>query len=286
MRFGIAFANILDFGTAEGARALGAAAEAAGFDSVWAVEHVVVPAGYESTYPYARDGKMPGGEESPMPDPLIWLAYMAAVTTTLKLATGIAILPQRNPIYTAKEVATLDQLSGGRMVLGVGAGWLAEEFAVLGVPFERRGERLEEYVHALRVLWREPSPTFHGEFVDFTDAICLPQPVAKSVPIVIGGHTARAARRAGELGDGFFPGRGRPQRIAELVGIMREAAERAGRDPDAIEVSASGARDEAGVEELRAAGVTRCIVPPLALDAAGIGEALQRYHDDVIVKVS
>ncbi len=286
MRYGIVFANVMQFGTAEGARAIGSAAEDTGFDSVWTVEHVVVPKGYQSEYPYSPTGKMPGPEDSPIVDSFIWLAYLAATTTTLKLATGVAILPQRNVIYTAKEIATLDQLSGGRVLLGVGAGWLEEEFKMLGVPFERRGDRLDEYIRALRVLWAEDEPTFHGEFVDFDGAICRPQPVDQQVPIVIGGHTDRAARRAGELGDGFFPGATEPDQLAHLLDVMRRSADKAGRDADAIEVSAGGAFDPAGIEKLRDMGVSRLMVPPLAFDADGIRGALEGFHENVISKVA
>jgi alkanesulfonate monooxygenase SsuD/methylene tetrahydromethanopterin reductase-like flavin-dependent oxidoreductase (luciferase family) len=129
MKFGLMFVNT-GFGSyGSGAVDLATAAEAAGFESLWTVEHVVVPSGYESAYPYDPSGKMAGGaEDFDLPDPLLWLAYVAAVTTTIRLATGILILPQRNPVITAKEVATLDHLSGGRVVLGVGVGWLEEEF--------------------------------------------------------------------------------------------------------------------------------------------------------------
>src|SRR5882762_5839174 len=126
MRFGVIFANTGPAVEPAGAVALARAAEDAGFDSLWTVEHVVVPAGYESAYPYAISGRMPGSEQSPIPDPLIWLAYVAAATTTIKLATGILILPQRSPVVLAKETATLDLLSGGRVILGIGIGWLAE----------------------------------------------------------------------------------------------------------------------------------------------------------------
>ena len=286
MRFGIFFANTLGFATPEGARALALAAEEAGLDSLWTVEHVVVPSGYESSYPYSKDGKMPGGEDFAIPDPLVWLAYVAGVSSTIRLATGVAILPQRNVVYTAKEVATLDQMSGGRVSLGVGAGWLREEFDALGVPFERRGARLDEYIRALRTLWSEDKPTFRGEFVDFTDAICRPQPVGKHVPIVVGGHTERAARRAGELGDGFFPGRSKPEDLAGLLAVMRRSAEEAGRDADAIEVTVTGRTDPASVEALRELGVSRIVVPPPAFDAGGIGPALEAFATDVIAKVS
>ena len=129
-------------------------------------------------------------------------------------------------------------LSNGRVTLGVGVGWLREEFDAIGVPFERRGQRLDENIEAMRALWTEDKPTYHGEFVSFTEAICRPRPAQDSVPIVIGGHTEAAARRAGRLGDGFFPGKGDTE---HLVAVMRDAATAAGRDPDAIELTSGGA---------------------------------------------
>ena len=154
MKFGIMFANTGHGASPAGAKAVAQAAEAGGFASIWTVEHVVVPSGYKSAYPYDPSGKMAGGaEEFDLPDPLIWLTWVAAHTSTVKLATGILIVPQRNPVVLAKELATLDHLSGGRMVLGVGSGWLAEEFAALGVPFDDRGKRLDEYVAVMRALW-------------------------------------------------------------------------------------------------------------------------------------
>ncbi|MEI8127478.1 MAG: LLM class flavin-dependent oxidoreductase, partial [Actinomycetota bacterium] len=148
MKFGVIFANSGPFSRAEAAVSMVTAAERAGFESVWTVEHVVVPAGYESEYPYDPSGKMPGRDSAPIPDPLIWLAYLAAVTTTIKLATGILIVPQRNPLVLAKEIATLDNLSGGRFHLGLGVGWLEEEFDALNVPFSERGRRTDDYVAA------------------------------------------------------------------------------------------------------------------------------------------
>jgi probable F420-dependent oxidoreductase len=284
MKFGIMFANVL-FGTGDGAKAVATAADDAGFESIWTVEHVVVPADYQSPYPYSASGKMGGPDDMSIPDSFTWLSYIAAVTTNIRLATGVAILPQRNVIYTAKELATLDQLSGGRVILGAGAGWMKEEFDVLGVPFERRGERMDEYIKALRVLWGDEKPTFHGEFVDFTDTYCRPQPVNKSIPIHIGGHTPRAARRAGELGDGFFPG-AQGEVLADAIGRMRKSAEAAGRNPDDIEVTAGGAMDVAGVEKLRELGVSRVVIPPLAMDADGIRAALEGFAENVIAKVN
>jgi probable F420-dependent oxidoreductase len=284
MKFGIMFANVL-FGDGDGAKAVATAADDLGYESIWTVEHVAVPKDYKSPYPYSPSGKMGGPDDMSIPDPFTWLAYIAAVTTNIKLATGVAILPQRNVVYTAKEMATLDQLSGGRVILGAGAGWMREEFDVLGVPFDDRGKRTDEYIRALRVIWGDESPTFHGDYVDFTDTYVRPQPVNKSIPIHIGGHTDRAARRAGELGDGFFPGASDHDTLAHAIGHMRLHAEKNGREPDAIEVTAGGAMDPAGVEKLAALGVSRVVIPPLAMDKDGIRAALDGFKTNVMDKV-
>ena len=286
MKFGVMFANTGTFTEGEGALALARAAEESGFESLWAVEHVVVPSGYASQYPYSPSGKMPGPESSPIPDPFIWLAYVAGASSRINLATGIAILPQRNPLITAKEVATLDRLSGGRMLLGVGVGWLKEEFDAIGVPFERRGARLDETIRAIRTLWTEEKATFHGELFDFEDCILEPKPVRGTVPIVVGGHTARAARRAGELGDGFFPGLTKLDELEGLLTAMRKAAADAGRDGDAIEITAGGAFDVEGAKRYADLGVSRLIIPPLSYDLEGIRTQLGRFGDEVIAKLA
>src|SRR5438105_6488196 len=208
MKIGLVFSNVILFGTPDGARALAEAADETGVESLWTVEHVVVPEGYESPYPYSASGKMPGGETAPIPDPLVWISFVAGLTKRVRLATGILILPQRNPVVLAKECATIDVLSGGRLTLGVGIGWLAEEFDAIGVPFAERVGRTEEYIRAMRALW-SADETHSGEFVSFKNARSNPKPVQEGgIPIVVGGHTKAAARRAGRLGDGFFPGRG------------------------------------------------------------------------------
>ena len=283
MKFGIMFANVL-FGDGDGAKAVATAADDLGYESIWTVEHVAVPKDYQSPYPYSPSGKMGGPDDMSIPDPFTWLSYIAAVTTNIKLATGVAILPQRNVVYTAKELATLDQLSGGRVLFGAGAGWMREEFDVLGVPFDDRGKRMDEYIAALRVLWGDETPTFHGDYVDFTDTYVRPQPVNKAIPIHIGGHSDRAARRAGELGDGFFPG-SQGEQLTHAIEHMRACAEKAGRDPDSIEITAGGAMDPAGVEQLAALGVSRIVIPPLAMDKDGIRAALEGFATNVMAKV-
>lgn len=276
MRFGLRYCNTGRYVDPKEAVALAQAAEAAGFESLWTVEHTIVPAGYASAYPYDPSGKMAGGQNDiPLPDPLIWMAYIAAATSRIRLATGILILPQHNPVLAAKQIATLDHMSGGRILLGVGVGWLQEEFAALGVPFAERGARTDEYIKAMRVLWSADSPTFKGRFVDFADAYCRPQPVNKSVPIIVGGHSEAAARRAGRLGDGFFPARGAP---GELIAIARDAAEAAGRDPALLELTVSMPDDIAQLADLRAMGVTRVLVP----SGGGVGmQARIRGPEDV-----
>jgi probable F420-dependent oxidoreductase len=281
MEFGIMFANTGHGSSPEGAVRLAQTAEEAGFAALWTVEHVVVPSGYQSAYPYDPSGKMAGGaEEFDLPDPLIWLTWVAAHTTRIRLATGILILPQRNPVITAKELATLDHLSGGRVTLGVGAGWLAEEFAALGVPFADRGRRLDEYVAVMRALWTEDKTDFSGEFFNFTQCISRPQPPQGSIPVVVGGHTPVAAKRAGRSGDGFFPGNASIEEITDLLAIMRVAAEDAGRDPDQIAIiaGAGGAPGDAlnaRIEKLAQIGVEQVIIPAYPPDRlAKVGEDL------------
>lgn len=209
MKFGLMFANAGPFAVPETFETLVRTADEVGFESIWTVEHVVVPVGYESEYPYSDTGKMPGPENSPIPDPILPLAYAAAITRQIRLATGILILPQRHPAYVAKQFATLDVLSRGRAIAGIGIGWLQEEFAALGIPFRERAARTEEAVRAVRSLWADTPQAFSGEFYRWPALESNPKPVQKpGVPIVVGGHVEGAARRAARIGDGFFPARG------------------------------------------------------------------------------
>lgn len=296
MEFGISGANVGPFASADGARILATAAEDVGFDSVWTFEHVVVPRGYVSRYPYSTSGRAPLLEQADLPDPLVWLTWVAAHTTTLALGTGILILPQRSPLVLAKELATLHSLSDGRVRLGIGAGWLREEFAALGVPFARRGARTDEFVAAMRALWAAPDgASFHGEFVDFDDCISLPRPPGGTVPITVGGHSEAAARRAGRLGDGYFPaidadtvaagGVGAAlDRLEALVTLARRTADAHGRDPDALEVTVSWTRppDTAMADRLRGMGVDRLVVFAPTADLAALPDALGELHASLV----
>ncbi|MGD9704237.1 MAG: TIGR03619 family F420-dependent LLM class oxidoreductase, partial [Acidimicrobiia bacterium] len=195
--------------------------------------------------------------------------------------TGILILPQRNPIVTAKEIATLDVLSGGRVQIGVGVGWLEEEFEAIGVPFAERGRRTDEHIAVMRALWSGRA-SFDGEFTRFGEAIAHPVPAqGQGVPIVIGGHTPIAARRAGRLGDGFFPGKGSVEELGALLAVMRSAAADAGRDPDQI-VLTTAARDLDGMKRLTDIGFTRFITPPPAYDVAQLPAAFARLQEELV----
>jgi len=259
MKFGLRYCNTGRYVDPAEAVELILAAEEAGFESAWTVEHTVIPANYQSAYPYSEDGKMAGGQDDvPLPDPLIWMAYVAAVTSKIKLATGILILPQHNPVITAKQIATLDMMSGGRVLLGIGVGWMREEFEALGAPFEDRGARTDDYVAAMRALWSQEKATHQGEYANFANIYCRPQPIDGTVPIIVGGHSRPAARRAGRVGDGYFPARGAP---ADLIGLARQTAEEHGRDPDSLDITTSFPDDMDQISALADAGVDRLLVP-------------------------
>jgi probable F420-dependent oxidoreductase len=287
VKFGVAFANTLGWTEGKNAVAAAQAAEATGFDSFWTVEHVIYPDQYESAYPYSADGKMPAKPSTAIPDPLIWLSYIASATTTLRLATGILILPQRNPVVLAKEVATLDALSGGRVTLGIGVGWLKEEFDALGIDWSRRGDRTDDYIRAMRALWASDGASYHGEFAAFDTVSSNPKPVANNVPVIIGGHSKAAAKRAGRVGDGLFPGKGSPTELAELFDIAQQEAAAAGRDPAALEFTAAspaifGSDPVGAVEELAQVGVHRVIVPSYVVMQPSATEAMTAFAERVI----
>lgn len=281
MKVGMWYAGVASFAAPEGAAALAAAAEAAGFESLWTGDHIVIPAEHSTPYPYSPTGKMAGGGAVPMAEPLILYAWMAARTSRLRFVTGVLVAPQRDPFLLAKQAATLDVLSGGRFELGVGTGWLEEEFDMLGADFPSRGPRLDETIQALRVLWSEAQADFSGPSLQFRGAQITPRTKAGGLPIIVGGHTERAARRAGRLGDGFFPAKGSRDELAKLFDRVREAARTAGRSPDAIELTVSDpeAAGEDGAERVASwaeLGVHRVLVNPPTFDPNEIGAALSQ----------
>ena len=280
MKFGLMFANVGPFGQAEGLTHLAQTAESVGVESLWTVEHVVVPKGYQSAYPYSKDGKMPGTEENPIPDPYVWLSYAAAVTKKIKLATGIVILPQRHPFYIAKEAATLDQLSGGRHIMGIGVGWLEEEFKALKVPFEKRAAITDESIEACRSLWAAEPSEHKGDYYEWPAVESNPKPVSGRVPIVIGGHTRAAARRAARLGDGFFPAR--VDTLEACLEEIRIECDKIGRDPGEIEITTGSAPTLDEVKRLEDMGVSRFVLPPPGFTPDQVSEGLEKLGNEII----
>lgn len=276
MKLGIAAANAVPFADPAAGRELVLAAEEAGVESLWTVEHVVWPTAYGSTYPYHPSGKMPGDPSIPIPDPLVWLAWAAAMTSRIRLGTGVLILPQRNPLVVAKELATLDVLSGGRLELGVGVGWLREEFDAIGVDFTSRGRRTDEMLEAMLALWSEPATARDGEHVAFAEVALNPKPVQSPIPITVGGKAPVAGRRAARFGRGFYVGPESMEELHERIQMVRTECERVGRDPDTLEITAiypGRYTDEPDVaaERMAAAGVDRLLVPAHHIARVGLG---------------
>jgi probable F420-dependent oxidoreductase len=287
MKFGIMFANVGPFVAPERLAELARTADAVGIESLWTVEHVVVPQDYLSEYPYSRSGRMAGGEAVPIPDPLLPLAYAAALTERLRLGTAVIILPQRHPTYVAKQAATLDVLSGGRALLGVGIGWLAEEFDAVGVPFRERAARTEESIRAIRSLWAPEPQAFEGRFYRWGPVHSEPKPVQPGgVPIIVGGHVEGAARRAARLADGFFPARGSLLELPKLIEALRDECAKIGRDPAEVELSTGGGRlNPDRVKRYRDLGVSRLVINAPAPDE-DVRAELERFADEVIAKVA
>jgi probable F420-dependent oxidoreductase len=260
-------------------------ADRLGFESIWIPEHAVIPHGYVTHYPYSPDGKLPtNDEEMPFPDPLLTLAAAAAVTTKIKFATNIMILAQRDPLYTAKEVATLDVLSKGRVILGIGSGWLKEEFDALNVDYHKRGKRTDEAIEAMRALWRDDPTSYHGTQFNFGPVHAFPKPVNKKVPIFIGGISPAAFRRTARLGDGYLPV---PiTDIGELFKKVREECAKIGRNPAEIEFCAPAQPTMDGVRQAQDLGAVRVTTGIyFSRDLDQITRDLEKIANDVLVKL-
>ena len=220
-------------------RAVATTAERLGFSTIWAPEHVVLLEEYASKYPYSS-GKFPAPADTPIADPFTTLAYAAAYTTTIRLGTGICLVPEHNPLVLAKTVATVDRLSGGRFIFGVGVGWLAEEFQALGISFDRRAQRTREYIEVMRKLWTQRSSSHQGEFVNFTNVLSYPKPVSeKGVPIWFGGESGPALRRVAEYGDGWLGFNLLPHQAAAKVKRIEELLRANGRRRSDVHLAVS-----------------------------------------------
>lgn len=261
LKFGLFSMNMDACSFPEGAARIAREAETAGFESLWAGEHVVLPS--------PRVPSSPMAPEDRILDPLITLAFLAARTTTIRLGTGIIILPQRNPLVLAKELASLDALSEGRLILGLGVGYLEPEFRALGIPFADRGARTDDYLAAMRAIWTRDAPAYHGRFVSFRDVQAHPQPTR--LPIVIGGNSPGAFRRAVTGADGWYGFALDLAGTARALAALRDAASRYAR-PAAlgeleISVTPWGLPNRVEAASFAALGVHRLILmPPSGLD--------------------
>lgn len=247
------------------------AAEAAGLESVWTFEHVMVPVDYASRYPYHPSGKMPVQGSTPFLDPLVTLAFIAGQTKTLRIGTGINILPQANPLLMAKQIATLDALSGGRLELGLGTGWLAEEFQAMGTPFPRRGARFDEYLAAMKQVWTGETVEHQGEFLQWSGFKSHPMPAQRPhPPIWVGGTSDRAYRRVAQTAQGWIAPNHGLASLKEQLARLHEIAERHDRDPATIRVTATWVmvKEPDALEAYAELGVERVLVPWYATGAS------------------
>ena len=234
MRLGLHALGIGSGATRAVIDAVAVAAERCGFATLWSGEHVVMVDRSVSRYPYSDDGQIAVPAAADWIDPLIGLGFAAAATSTIGIATGVLLLPEHNPVLVAKQAATLDTLSGGRLTLGVGVGWSREEFDALGVPFQRRAARTAEYVAAMRTLWRDDVASFDGEFVSFDSVRVNPKPVTDSrIPIVLGGNSDAALRRVVAWGDGWYGfNLDGVRQVAERIEFLQRQCADSGRDRD------------------------------------------------------
>jgi probable F420-dependent oxidoreductase len=244
MKFGLSTLTRGVFSTRESYRAVAVAAERAGFDFLSVSDHVVVPANLKSRYPYAASGVFSAAEHGYCLDQLATMAFLAGCTERLRLLASVMVVPHRPAMLTAKMLATIDVLSNGRLILGAGAGWMKEEFALLDAPFEERGRVTDEYLAAFQELWTKDAPAYSGKHVRFSDVLFYPKPVQKPLPIWIGGESPPALRRTIRFAAAWYPGNNSqtmpldtPARLAAGIAHVKRACEAAGRDPATIEVA-------------------------------------------------
>ena len=281
MKVGIIPINI---GVQEGGQMIQMAqlAESLGYESVWTFEHVIVPVDYQSKYPYNDSGKMGAPPETNFIDPLIALTAIAASTKTIRLGTGVNILSQVNPIYIAKQSASLDFMSNGRFMLGVGIGWLKEEFEALGVPFERRGARFDDYVEGMRKIWSGDVVEHQSEFINWSNFKSYPLPVQNPFPVVMGGIKGKIFERIAKYGNGWYAPAGDPAELKGHLESLRVACDEIGRDMSEIEITCMwpGRGGSEFLEQLTEVGVHRVVTPMMG--AGNPAEQLQKIAEEVI----
>ncbi len=288
MKIGLIPVNV-GVASAEKMIAVAKKAESVGVESVWTFEHVIVPNEYESKYPYSPNGKMGTTPETNFIDPLIALTLIAANTTSLRLGTGINILPQTNPLLLAKQAASLDMVSGGRFMLGLGIGWLEEEFLAMGTPFERRGARFDDYVTAMKQVWTGETVEHQSDFLNWTGFKSYPVPSQKPhLPVHIGGTKGKVFERVAKYGEGWFSPTMAPDDIKPGLDQLKAACAAEGRDISEIEVSSMWLFNDDAYDNLKRfedLGVSRLICPLFALGTANPIEGIDRLGSELISKL-
>jgi probable F420-dependent oxidoreductase len=286
MKIGIIPVNV-GYTSAEQIVGVARAAEEAGAESVWTFEHVIVPAEYDSKYPYAESGKMGGTPETPFVDPLIALATVAAHTKRLRLGTGVNILSQSNPLLLAKQAASLDRMSGGRFMLGVGIGWLQEEFRAMGVPFEHRGARFDDYVTAMRKVWSGELVEHHSAFLDWSGFKSHPLPVQDPFPVVIGGAKGKILERIAQHGNGWYAPFEDAEPLGSMLDGLRGVCRLHGRDFDSIEITAMW-HPGLGMDMIRRMqdiGVHRLVARVMPSSKYDVRDVIAKLGEEIIAKL-
>ena len=259
-------------------------AEALGFESFWCAEHPFIPIHTTSRFPGSEDGVIPESY-SHFIDPFVALARASGVTQTMKLGTGIVLVPERHPLLLAKEISTLDLFSGGRFLFGIGAGWLREETQIMGGDFDHRWSQARESILAMKELWTKPAAEFHGKYYDFPPVKSFPKPAQKPhPPVILGGHARNVLQRVVAWGDGWLPNRITPDGLRESRATLDRLAKDAGRDPTKITITVHGQpSDRDLITRLLDAGATRVLVRPNAVKTdAEMAEQLTRIAEMVL----
>lgn len=286
MKIGLFPAAFTPFATPDYLRALGEQADAGGFASIWLPEHVVLFDDYASRYPFSAEGKIPVSGDSGMLEPFSSLAFLAAVTSTVRLGTGICLVPQRNPVYAAKSVADVDWLSNGRVDFGVGVGWLAEEFRAVGVPWERRGDRCRDAIEVMLRLWQDDVSAYTGEFYELPACRQYPKPVqTPHPPIHFGGDSDAALLRVADLGQGWYGFNVEPETVRERVARLTELLEERGRTRRDVTVTVSPYLSGADVDKIgryRDAGADQVVLPVIAFDVDSVRSTVESLASEIL----
>jgi probable F420-dependent oxidoreductase len=236
MQFGVQLPHFGPWHDGATMRRFALAVEEMGYDSVWVSDHIVFPVGFESQYPYSDTGAFPVPPNMPWGEAVTTLTYVAGVTSRVMLGTSIQVLPYRNPVVNVKQLGNLAMLSGGRLIVGAGAGWLREEAEAIGMPWDERGRRMDEHIEVMRALWTQDDPKYEGRFYRVEGVRCEPRP-AEPPPVWVGGNEAPSLRRAARLGDGWHAYRSTPEELAAGWQKVQSLAREAGRDAEGMTLS-------------------------------------------------